>query len=124
MTIDAVTELWCSMIPPLSRDPQSDLTGRANDHDRVDEVRSRYCETFMGLPGVVSFGMTRLSVWQRRQGTEPAASAPVLDFALSVGVLDDRRLPLEPLFLEGVPLVARAVRLPRRSRPVRRTTQA
>jgi hypothetical protein len=111
---EAVTERWCSEIPALSTDPKSDLTGRTNDEDRVNRVRAGYCEAFMRLPGVVSFGMTRLSAWSRRMGEEAPASDKLLDFAISVGVVDESGLPAGPLFIEGVPVVVRVVGLPRR----------
>jgi hypothetical protein len=98
----------------LSGDPTSDLTGRANDQRRVDRARARHCEAFMRLPGVVSFGMTRLSVWSRRGRLEEPPSAGLLDFALIVGVLDDSYLPRGPLFVEGVPVVVHVAGLPRR----------
>jgi hypothetical protein len=110
----AVSDLWCSEIPGLSSDRASDLTGRANDDQRVDAVRARYCRAFMRLPGVVSFGKTRLSVWSRRMGAQAPVSAGVLDGALIVGVLDDSYLPGEPLFIEGVPVVVRVTGRPRR----------
>jgi hypothetical protein len=100
-------DLWCSEIPELSSDPVGDLTGRTNDGRRVDGVRARYCVVFMGLPGVVSFGMTRLSVWSSRAGVHAPAFPEVLDWALSVGVLDDSYLPGGPLFVEGVAVVVR-----------------
>ena len=66
-----VTGLWRARIPALSSDIASDLTGVENDEARVDRIRERYCSDFMALPGVVSFGMTKLWVWAERRGRGP-----------------------------------------------------
>jgi hypothetical protein len=109
-----VTALWRDRIPALSTDAASDLTGVANDEARVDRIRERYCSDFMAVPGVVSFGMTKLWVWAQRRGEEPSESRGVLDGALSVGVREVASLPRGPLFVEGVPVVVRVVGVPRR----------
>jgi hypothetical protein len=109
-----VAALWRARIPALSTDAASDLTGVANDEVRVDRTRERYCSEFMALPGVVSFGMTKLRVWAQRLGDEPSEPRGVLDGALSVGVRDGASLPRGPLFVEGVPVVVRIVGVPRR----------
>ena len=114
-----VTALWRHRIPPLSTDAASDLTGVANDDARVDRIREQYCSDSMAVPGVVSFGMTKLSVWAQHRGDEPSESRGVLDGALSVGVRDAASLPRGPLFVEGVPVVARVVGVPRRVSPER-----
>jgi hypothetical protein len=109
-----VTALWCARIFALSTDAASDLTGVANDEARVDRIRERYCSDFLALPGVVSFGMTKLWVWAQGRGEEPSGSRGLLDGALSVGVRDVASLPQGPLFVEGVPLVVRVIGVPRR----------
>ena len=62
-------------------------------------------------PGVVTFGMTSLWVWARREGEERSGLCGVLDGALFVGVRDESR---GQLFVEGVPVLVRVVGLPRR----------
>jgi hypothetical protein len=109
-----VTALWRARILGLSTDAASDLPGAANDDARVDRIRERYCSDFMALPGVVSSGMTRLWVWAEHRGEESSESRGVLDGALSVGVLDVKSLPRGLWFVEGVPVVARVVGVPRR----------
>jgi hypothetical protein len=109
-----VTALWRDRIPAVSTDAPSDLTGVANDEARVDRIRERYCSDFMAVPGVVSFGMTKLWVWAQRRGEEASESRGALDGALSVGVREVASLPRGALFLEGVPVVVRVVGVPRR----------
>jgi len=106
-----VTALWRARIPTLSPGAASDLTGVANDEARVDRIRERYCSDFLALPGVVSFGMTKLA---RCRGEEPPERSGVLDGALSVGVRQAASLPRGPLFIDGVPIVVRIVGMPRR----------
>jgi len=109
-----VMALWRARIPALSTDGSSDLTGVANDEARVARIRERYCSDFMTLPGVVSFGMTKLWVWAQRWGEQPSERRGVLDGALSVGVREVASLPRGPLLVEGVPVVVRIVGVPRR----------
>src|ERR1700728_1905513 len=98
-----VTALWRARIPALSTDTDSDLTGVANDEARVDRIWERHCSDFMALPGVVSFGKTKLRVWAQHCGEQPSERRGVLDGALSVGVREVGSLPRGPLFVEGVP---------------------
>ena len=100
-----VTDLWCSAVPALAKKQTTDLTGRVNDQDRVDEVRERYSDALVRLPGVVALGTTRLSVWSKDRTEDQPASSDAHDHAIFVGVEDGSDVPELPLFLEDVPIV-------------------
>lgn len=106
--------MWRARIRGLSTDPASDLSGVANDEARVRSNWDRHRAEFMGVPGVVSFGITGLGLWAPLRGDERFGTRGVLDGALSVGVRDVESLPRGPLFVEGVPVVVRVVGVPRR----------
>jgi hypothetical protein len=44
-----VTERWCSVMPPLSAEPTSDLIDTANSYHRVQEILKRYRGELQGL---------------------------------------------------------------------------
>jgi hypothetical protein len=53
-----------ALLPALSTDPASDLTGRANGHERVLGVLERHRRELQSLvPNGAGTGMTRLSCW-------------------------------------------------------------
>ena len=134
-----VTARWCLVLPALSTDPASDLTGRANGPERVRDVLHRYRRELQSLvPYGAGTGMTRLSCWSpalrddrpdlTRAGDfalsvgipsdispppspeDRAAGWAAVDYALTVSVHHESQLPRGPLYLDGVPLVIRITR--------------
>ena len=103
-----MTALWCSALPELAAATSSavDPTGSpsANDQGRVDEVRERYSEELMRLPGVIALGTTRLSLWSEAPEAVPP-SPEALDHAILIGVEHESNVPEGRLFLEGAPIV-------------------
>ena len=100
-----MTAGWDDALPGLSHDPDDDLTGKANDYERVRDVQQRYGDALMRMPGVHGHGLTRVAVVRGSAGT--ASSAETADWVISVHVLPGAAAPTPPVFLDGVPLIVR-----------------
>jgi hypothetical protein len=141
-----------ALLPALSTDPASDLTGRANGHERVLGVLERHRRELQSLvPNGAGTGMTRLSCWSPAarddrpdlthagdfalsRGVPSGLSSldipedhatgwAALDYAVSVSVPDETHLPWGPLYLDGVPVVVRIIR-PRSLMPLQRRAES
>ena len=93
----------CPGLPGASRDPAADLTGKANDLERVRRVKDRYERAiFRHCRAVVGFG-----IGKRRHARRPASPSDK-DYVIVVYLRSPRYLPRNRrIFLAGVPLVFR-----------------
>jgi hypothetical protein len=82
-----VTARWCLVVPALSTDPASDLTGRATDYQRVQGILTRHRRELQRLvPTGAGTGRTRLSCWSSASRDERPDLTRDVGFRLSVGI--------------------------------------